>query len=250
MPSLVSVIIPCYNVEKTVADTVRSALTQTHEDMDILLIDDGSTDGTAALLEVLTAEDSRIRLLSNPGNLGLEATRNRGLADNRGDYAALLDADDQWEPDKLERQLRLMKSTGCDFCYTGYSFMDAEGNPLRGEYLPPEEIDYAGMLRENVVGNSTVVMTRQVARDYRFRTGWGHEDYVLWMELLRDGKTARGISDPLMRYRRSPHSRSGDKKKAAANRWRIYRRFLDMGRLESARAFASYALRALRKHRR
>jgi teichuronic acid biosynthesis glycosyltransferase TuaG len=82
------------------------------------------------------------------------------------------------------------------------------------------------------------------------RTGYGHEDYVFWLELLRAGYRGVGINEPLMRYRVTQTSRSGDKKRAAENRWRIYRQFLGMNVFQSAGYFAAYAIRGLRKHRR
>lgn len=246
---LCSAVMPAYNCEKTVEASIRSALEQGYPNLEIVVVEDHSTDNTLALLRALAKQDSRIRVVTNEKNLGVEETRNRGFAHAKGKYIALLDADDLWLPEKLALQVALMEEKGCDFSYTGYTFMDEGGTPLEKVYTVPESISFKGMLRENVVGNSTVMLTAEIAGNYKQRAGWGHEDYVFWMELLRDGKTACGIPQPLMRYRLSAESRSGDKKKAAKNRWRIYRQFLEMGRFSSLWAFVGYAWNGIKKHR-
>jgi teichuronic acid biosynthesis glycosyltransferase TuaG len=244
---MISVIMPVYNSEHTLEEALCSAMAQSWQDLEILVLDDGSTDGSRRIARELADLDDRIRLLPNEKNRGVEATRNRGLDLARGEWIAFLDADDAWLPDKLEKQMIRLDQTGGDLCYTGYSFIDRDSRAIRQPYEVPEGFTWRRFLAENVIGCSTALFKKPDT--IRLRTGYGHEDYVFWLELLRTGYQAIGINEPLMRYRVMETSRSGDKKRAAVNRWRIYRQFLGLDVFRSAGYFAAYAARGLIKHR-
>ncbi|MGQ5702080.1 glycosyltransferase family 2 protein [Sandaracinobacteroides sp. A072] len=131
----VSVIIPAWNAEATLAETVASVSAQTHRAIEILIVDDGSTDGTAALAHRLAAGDGRISVIAK-ANGGVATARNAGLARARGTWAAWLDADDLWHPDKIARQLEAARSAEAldqgrpAFVYTGHRLIDEEGRIL------------------------------------------------------------------------------------------------------------------------
>jgi len=245
---LVSVIIPAYNCKKYIGESVQSALTQTVSDLEVIVIDDASTDGTSDCLASLAVQDRRIRLFRNEGNLGVANTRNRGFTLSQGRYIALLDGDDLWLPDKLEKQLALMKQTDCDFSYTAYSFIDETGQAFGKPYSVLVSVSFQQLIRENIIGCSTVVCKAGLLKQYNMRPEYAHEDYVLWLELLRDGYKACGVPQPLARYRVMQSSRSGDKKRAARDRWRVYRKFLKMGFPQALLAFLSYAANGIRKY--
>lgn len=245
---MVSVIIPAYNCGRYLEEAVCSALAQTYEELEILVIDDCSTDDTIAIASKIANLDTRIKTIRNDHNLGVAATRNRGIKESAGEYIAFLDGDDAWQPDKLERQLSWLEETQADLCYTAYSFMDEDGLPIRHSYPVPEETSFEVLLRENVIGLSTVLIRRSAIGGVRMRGEFAHEDYVFWLELLGCGIKAVGINEPLTRYRISASSRSGNKRKAAKNRWLIYRKFLKMGRLRSGITFLQYGIRGIKKH--
>jgi glycosyltransferase involved in cell wall biosynthesis len=104
---LISVIIPAYNAQKTIRETIESVLNQTFKDFEIIVIDDGSQDSTVEIVSAFS--DPRLRLFSYP-NAGVSATRNRGLAQANSEFISFLDADDLWTPDKLEAQLRALEA--------------------------------------------------------------------------------------------------------------------------------------------
>lgn len=241
-----SVIIPVYNGEDSLERTVQSALAQTVPAGEILILNDCSTDQSGAIAHRLAAAHPTVQVWDNPENKGVAQTRNRGFQLAQGDYVALLDADDCWRPTKMQEQLAKMEQTGCDFSYTGYTLHRPEAPDK--EYRVPETVEFATLLIENVIGCSTVVLTSELAKNYTMSSAYSHEDYVLWLQLLQEGKKACGISHSLMDYAVSPDSRSGDKRKAAGERWRIYREFLHMSWFQSAVAFVRYALRGIRKH--
>ncbi len=245
---LVSVIMPAFQSEKYIEAAIRSVMAQTVTDWELLVIDDGSTDGTAAIVSRLAREDRRVQLLQNNENLGAAESRNRGVECSRGNYLAFLDSDDLWMPQKLEIQLAALKNAGAELCCASYGIIDGAGKPSKKDYLVPERVTFSRLLLENVVGCSTVVLRRDALDTHRFPTGYLHEDYGLWLQLLKAGVTAVGCRQVLAQWRFRPGSRSGNKGKSAAGRWKIYRAHLRLPLYKAAFYFASYALLGLRKY--
>lgn len=244
----VCVIMPAYNAGRFIEEAIRSVMGQTYRNWELLVIDDGSKDDTVEVVRRLCEEDDRITLLCNPENMGVARTRNRGLELCSGRYAALLDSDDVWHPEKLEKQLMLAENTGAQLLYTSYAIMDEQGLPARGDYVIPYKTDFSALLKENVIGCSTVMLSPELAEKYRFEINYHHEDYVLWLQILRDGYPAAGCTEVLTRWRYIANSRSFDKRRSAKSRWRIYREYLKLSVLKSAWAFGGYALASLKKY--
>lgn len=246
--STVSVIMPAYNAAAYIEAAVRSVMAQTHTAWELLVIDDGSSDDTCTIVERLMTEDSRIRLHRNACNSGVAVTRNRGLDLCRGEYVAFLDSDDIWHPEKLQKQLTLARQEQASLVYTSYDIMDGDGQSCLKPYIVPPSTDLDHLLKENVIGCSTVLLSAEVATQYRFTPGFYHEDYCLWLEILRDGYRAVGCTERLARWRLIGTSRSFDKRNGARNRWRIYRRHMGFSLLTSCRYFLVYAVRGVRKY--
>ncbi len=245
---LVSVIMPAYNAEDYIEAAIRSVMAQTVTDWELFVLDDGSTDNTCAVVEALEKEDFRVRLLRNERNLGAANTRNRGFELSRGNYVALLDSDDVWKPDKLEKQIALLEETGADFAYCSYAIVDAGGNPVKRDYIVPEQVSFESLLRENCIGCSTVLLKGEVVKKHRFTPNFFHEDYVLWLQLIQAGLRGVGCTQVLASWRYIATSRSFDKKKAAQNRWRIYRDYLKLPLWKSAWVFCGYVTSSLKKY--
>lgn len=243
-----SVIVPAYRCAPLLQESVQSVLQQTDENFEVIIIDDCSGDDTWQCIEELALRDQRIRPYRNEKNLGTARTRNRGIGLAKGAYLAFLDGDDRWLPDKLARQRRCLEETGCDVCYTGYSFIDAEGQPVRRPYRVPETFTREDFLRENFVGCSTAAFRADCLGPVRMRGEYVHEDYVFWLELLQNGAVFHGISQPLVEYRLLPGSRSADKLRSSWGRWRILRDYLKLPLPRAAACQAHYVVRGLRKH--
>ncbi|MGI6005294.1 MAG: exopolysaccharide biosynthesis polyprenyl glycosylphosphotransferase [Christensenellales bacterium] len=243
-PPLVSVVVPAYNSAPTIEESIQSALAQTVDNIEVIVVDDGSTDGTPELVRALAAADERVTLLENQRNGGVGFSRNRGIAAAKGRYIALLDADDLWRADKLQRQLSVMD--GADICATSYSFVDWRGHTVRRPYLVPSQITYKQLLKENFIGNSTVLIKRDILPEEPFKPDFFHEDYVLWLHLLRGGAKAVGLREILTVYRTG--GRSADKVNAAKNRWRVYRKAERLSLLVSVFCFMAYMVSGIKKH--
>ncbi len=244
---LVSVIMPSYNAEKYIDEAIKSVIAQTYTNWELFVIDDGSTDGTARIAQSYAEKDSRVIFRRNSHNMGTANTRNIGIRLANGEWIATLDSDDIWHPEKLEIQLKKAQETGALFLYSSYSlFCDG----FRQEYTVPEKVDYSSLLTENVIGCSTVMMHKSILEDHLFPSEVYHEDYALWLDLLRAGYNAVGCTEVLTEWRIVKNSRSFNKRKSAKNRWIIYRKMEKLPLYKSMKVFAAYAYHGFKKHKR
>ena len=129
---MVSIIMPAYNAEKTIRQSIESVLAQTYRDWELIVIDDGSRDDTAQILSDFSLQDARICFSKNEKNSGASYTRNRAISLAKGEWIAFLDSDDLWKPEKLEKQLALTeKYPDMAVCYTASAFINEDGNPYQ-----------------------------------------------------------------------------------------------------------------------
>jgi len=244
----IAVVMSTYNGASYVEAQLSSILAQDCPNVHVVVRDDGSADETVSVAETLAAEDPRITVVKNENNMGVAATRNRGFDMSRGQYVALLDSDDVWHAEKLERQLALLRDSGAGFSYCSYAIVDAEDQRIKNDYIVPATVEFQALLRENVIGCSTVMLRADILASHRFRTHFYHEDYVLWLQMLKDGCKAAGCQQVLLTWRYIQSSRSFNKLSSAKNRWRIYRKYLKLPLGESIYYFMCYAAAGLRKY--
>lgn len=152
---VVSVVMPAHNAADFIDDAIHSVLGQTFADFELLIVDDASTDKT---LEVVGQfGDERIRVISCKRNGGAAKARNRGVRAARGRYIAFIDADDLWQPSKLEKQVAFMRERNSAFSFGSYVFADAKGRPKGKVVRVPETISGRQVLKNNLVMISTVM---------------------------------------------------------------------------------------------
>lgn len=230
---LISIIMAAYNAEKTIEQAINSVLSQTYPDFELLVVNDCSTDKTAMLAEAIVKKDDRVRLISNEKNSGVSYTRKHGLEEASGEWVAILDSDDAWAPEKLEKQINLQKKTNADLLFTGSAFMDADGKPIDWYLAAPAEVTYRQLLKQNVLSNSSALVRKELYAKY-YAVGDGmHEDFALWLNILKDGRKAYGVDEPLLIYRIAKSSKSGNKFKAAKMNWNTYR-YIGLNPIEAA----------------
>lgn len=225
MKDLVSVIIPNYNSEKFIAETIESVLAQTYENFELLVIDDCSSDGSAAILEEYAKKDSRIRLFRNERNRGAAYTRNVGLREARGKWIAFLDSDDVWLEEKLEKQVAFMQENGYAFTYTYYSRMDEDSQDLNEVITGPKVIKKRKMYRYNYLGCLTVMYDSEVMGVLQVdeRVGNGRNDYALWLKASHKA-TCYLLPEALSKYRvRSVSLSHGSFKKLIKYQYELFR---------------------------
>lgn len=245
----VSVIIPAYNAAKYIANAVHSVLDQ--EDIpegavEVIVINDESPDDVDAVMESFK-ENVQVIYLRNEHNLGVAESRNRGIRMARGYYVAFLDADDWWEPDKLAAQLKLLEETGAPLCCSGRLLHEADGTPTGRMIGVPERITYEELLHTNAIPCGSVVLPAKIAREFYMSHAELHEDYILWLQILKKYGAAVGINEPYLHCRLSEGGKSRNKLKSAAMQYGVYR-YMGFGRLKSLRYFMSYAINGVKKY--
>lgn len=244
----VSVIMPAYNAVRFIEESVDSVLNQTEADLELVVVDDCSNDGTCELLLGLSRTDDRIKFFKNARNLGAAGTRNFGLQQARGRFIAFLDADDVWDLGKLERQLGFMQERGAVFSFTSFQPINDLGTPL-GKPIDSRgirEFSYRDMLlKRATLGCSTVVVDTRAVENFtmpQIRTG---QDYATWLLILRQGIKAHLLNEVLVKYRVVKGSISRDKRKKACRQWQIYRDIERLPILPAGWFFCNYAVRAV-----
>jgi teichuronic acid biosynthesis glycosyltransferase TuaG len=222
----VAVIMPCHNGESTLAQAIESVLQQSFADWELLIVDDGSTDGSRAVIDAFRQRDPRIRLLSNPQPSGASSARNRALGETDARFVAFLDSDDAWKPKKLELQLNALATYGAALACSAYEVMDGDGIVIGSVNPEPGVLKYDSLLGNNPVGTLTAVLDRELCGDFRFNTALPKsEDYYLWLNVLKGGRTGICLEETLASYRVHGKTLSSNKLSAARNRWRVYRDF-------------------------
>ena len=224
---LVSIITPCYNGARYLADTIESVLGQTYARWEMIIVDDGSTDDTPGIAEAYAMRDGRVQLIRQQ-NAGTARARNVGMKRAKGQYIALLDADDLWEPDFLEKQLDFMAQTGAVCVCSAYRHIDENGREIQHPTVPPQRITPRDMRVMNRIGCLTglydtqkhgKVFLHEELRSIR-------DDYAYWYDIVCLEGEARGNPEILARYRVQTASTTGNKLKLVSKQYHFYRQYL------------------------
>ncbi|MCM1027538.1 MAG: glycosyltransferase [Roseburia sp.] len=250
MEEIISIIVPAYRAEKVILETIESVAAQTDPNWELLLIEDAGGDGTAEKIEGYIQEhgERRIRLIRQPENRGAAQARNRGLREARGRYIAYLDADDLWEPEKLERELRFMREKDAAFVFTGYEFADENGRGTGKVVHVPETLNYRQALSNTTIFTTTVLFdTEKIPKELLEMPDVKSEDTALWWKVLRNGYLAWGLDENLAKYRRAGKSLSSNKLEALRRIWNLYRKVEGMSVASSGAHFCLWALRAVKR---
>lgn len=244
MKELISIVVPVYNVEKFIDETISSVLKQTETNFELLLVDDCSTDGSAEAIRKY--DDPRIKLFTQPSNMGAYAARNRGLKEAQGRYLCFLDSDDLWEECKLSHELEFMKAHDAGFVFTGYEFADEKGVGTGAVVKVPETINFRQALNNTTIFTSTVMFDRTQIDDSLIEMpNIKSEDTATWWTILKAGNIAYGLNENLVKYRRSSGSLSSNKFAAIKRIWRLYRDIAGLSVIESCFHFVSWAFTAV-----
>lgn len=245
--NLVSVIMPAYNAGKYIVESINSVLNQTYSEWELLIINDNSKDNTVKIIHSYLQQDSRIKIIDLKRNMGVAVARNRGIALARGRYIAFLDSDDIWLPEKLNRQIHFMKDRRIPMSFTQYRQFIHDPRE-KGKLIDVlEKVNYNCLLKGNIIGCLTVMIDRNFIPQINMPNN-RHEDYITWLDLLKNDIFAYGLKEDLARYRKSKNSLSGNKLKSMKWTWNVYRESQKLSFLKSFYYFSCYALRTINKH--
>lgn len=242
----VSIIVPMYNAEKFIGKTIESVLSQTYENWEMLIMNDVSTDNSLAIVNEFAKKNGRIKVVNTEKNMGVVKGRNYLIDLASGKYIAFLDADDYWHSEKLEKQVQFMEEKNVGISCTEYTRVRENGEKIN-EVVIKSEISYTDMLKNNYLGCLTVMYDVEKVGKRYFKELEKNEDYVLWLEIVKDVKTIYGLKENLAYYRVLDNSRSSNKVKTAKVRWEIYRKVEKLSLLKSIYYFLHYVVRAVLK---
>ncbi len=242
---LVSVVIPVYNGLRYILRAMESVLKQ-DVDLELIVVNDASTDETECLVNSFLPDD-RIIYLKNETQMGVAASRNRGVSIARGKYIAYLDVDDYWREGKLKKQIAMMEEKGVVLCSSARELMTPGCAPTGYVIESKEDITYKMMLHQNHINCSAVVLLREVALEFPMEKDEIHEDYLTWLRILKKYKRACAVNEPLILYRLSNLGKSGNKLHSAKMTYGVYRQ-LGLGWIKSLYCFCCYAVCGLIKY--
>ncbi len=230
-----------YNSQDFIEACLASVLDQTFQDLEVLLIDDGSTDSSLDKVERFQ-NDQRLRVLPKQDNAGVAAARNFGISKARGRYIAFCDSDDIWRSDKLEKQLAHMKATGAAVAHSAVLYTTEADARLVKVKTP---VSISDMKTRNWIPNSSGIYDASKIGKV-LQTEHSHEDYEMWCDIIRVGGASVGIAEPLVEIARRQNSLSGNKLKSIIWHFRAQKRIFSMRPLEiGARAIKNLSSRLI-----
>ena len=203
---------PVYNGERFVERAIKSVLSQTYKNFELIIIDDNSKDSTREIVSRYV-DGKKVKLISQKKNGGVSSARNAGIFFATGSYLAFLDADDLWAEKKLEIQLKFMIKNKAKISYTSTSYISENGQMSDFILKAKRKIRLLDLLKGNDMSCSSVMVSSAVS--CYFPSGYMHEDYANWMNILKQEKYAYGINLPLLQYRVVAGSKSSNRIKSA-----------------------------------
>lgn len=245
MSERISIVMPVFNAAAWLEQTVASVQTQTHQDWELIAVDDCSSDGSFCMLQKMAEKDGRIRPVRLEENIGAARTRNEGIRLARGRYLAFLDSDDLWKKTKLEKELAFLKERQAAFAFTAYEFGDENGIGNGKIVRVPQTLSYKEALSRTIIFTTTVMFDlEKIDRSLIFMPDVKSEDTATWWRILRAGYTACGLNENLAVYRRPKNSLSSNKLEAVRRIWNLYRKQEGLSAPVSAYYLFFWALRA------
>lgn len=246
--TFVSIITPCYNAEKYIAETIKSVRNQTYQNWEMLICDDCSTDNSAEIIKEFCTKDNRIKYLKTDYNTGGPSMpRNIAINNSVGDYIAFLDADDVWLPTKLAVQLDLVHSKKVGIVYSNGKMIDAYGKIVR-DLIFLSSSNYFSNLKQCQLTSSSTLLRRDIVLGHVFKNVQ-REDFVFWLDILKkDNQIAYNTNTVEFYYRIVPNSRSRNKLMIVWQQWYTLRKDIGLNVLVALYYFMNYIFRSIRRY--
>lgn len=246
---LVSVVMPCYNAEKYIRESIDSVINQTFKDWELIVVNDGSKDGSLSIIQEYASKDQRVRFVDCKTPSGSPSEpRNIGIRNSQGRYIAFLDSDDIWTSEKLESQLNLFSQGDYIIVYCNYESITEDGERMNRINKEPKSCDYHQLLKFNCIGCSEAIIDTEKIGKPEFKKV-GHEDYLYWLMIMKNGGIAANTNKVQLLYRERTSSVSSDKFQAVRWTWHIYRKELKLPLLKAIYCFSCYVIKGIERHR-
>ena len=241
---------PCHNGAKYLAEAVESVQKQTYVDWELIVINDGSSDGSSQLADSLAETDNRIHVIHHKKPSGRSSlARNSGLKKAKGRYIAFLDCDDKWHSEKLEKQLSAMLESAANISCTNYRTINAQSETIGRVVCWRQQIHKNVLFRGNPIGMLTGMHDREVLGEHLLPENLKYsEDWAFWMKLIaHPNAKAICVSELLAEYRVHQASKTAKKSNMLSKRWKIYREHLGWPAWKASFGFACYFINGLFK---
>ena len=224
---LVSVVMPYFKKERYVRDSISSILSQTYENLELILIDDELSFESKNLLTDITKSDKRIKLIKNHKNLGAGFSRNNAIKKSNGKYIAFCDCDDVWLENKLERQINFMEKNDYSFTFTSYQIINEIGKII-GSRNVKKRISFKDLIKSCDIGLSSVIVKKNIFEEKKilFPNLKTKEDYVLWLKLAKENVGLYGFQENLSYWRKTNNSLSSSVIQKLIDGYRVYSIYL------------------------
>jgi teichuronic acid biosynthesis glycosyltransferase TuaG len=246
---VISVVMPAYNSEKFISNSIDSVLKQSFASWELLIIDGGSNDNTLKIVESYSSRFHNIKLINNENDQGPAHARSLGLKKGTGEYFAFIDADDTWLEDKLSKQYLFMIKNNYFFSYTSYKLLSRDGKISNNKIPTHLSNTYKQYLGRRGIANSTVIIHKKcIVEDlYNSITSYHGEDTLWWLIIMREGFNSYLFDEPLTIYRDVEGSLSTKFFKHQVSVWYLYRRSLKIKFLKSLFYYFLYLSDVLRR---
>ena len=247
---LISLITPMYNGTKYISQTIDSVLNQTYEHWEMIIVDDGSKDNSAKIVENYSLKDERIRLIRQ-SNGGSASARNNALKNAKGRYICFLDADDLLDCCFLEKQLNFLRSKNVAIVYASYRRIDESNKEILKPFIVPDKVDYKGLLKSCSISCLTAMFDKEKTGNVFFDESLRsmRDDFVFWLTLLKKIDYAYGNKEVLASYRVFTDSTTGNKKKVMKPQFMVYYKLEKLGIIRSIYYFVNWAINGILKYK-
>lgn len=248
---LVSIITPVYNSAMYLADTISSVINQTYPNWEHILVNDGSTDNSVHVIKEIAANESRVRLLHLPCNMGSGPARNLAIKEARGKYIAFLDSDDTWVPERLEKHVKFMMEHNLQVSHASYGYLTEKGEVFRTPYFVADHpVDYKYLLKRTDISCLTAIYDQEQIGKYYMPDLRRKQDYALWLAILKAGYNSVPYprDEVLAYYRQRKGSATSKKWTLILKHYKFLRHQEKLGCIDSIRYTFHWAIGGLKKY--
>lgn len=249
MLALVSIITPCYNSAKYIAETIVSVQKQTYQNWEMLIIDDGSSDDTEVVVASFLEKDSRIQFHKLSQNSGAAVARNKGIALGKGNYTTFIDADDIWFSTFIENSIKTILKTGIPFVFSSYKRSNENLEFVYSDFIVPNKVSYTDILKSNSISCLTAFIDSKTLGKKYMPLIRKRQDMGLWLTYLKVIPFAHGIQETQAIYRIHKNSLSRKKSHLIKYQWQFYREVEKLSLFKSTYYMLHWMYRGFMKYR-
>lgn len=249
MSALVSIITPSFNSAKFIAETIQSVQHQTHQNLEMIIVDDGSFDETEQIVRSIIEKDKRIQFYKLTQNSGPAVARNTGIEKASGKYLTFIDADDIWFPTFIENSITTIDETGIPFVFSSYKRANEQLEFVYSDFIVPHKVSYSDILKSNSISCLTAFVEIQKLGKKYMPLIRKRQDMGLWLNYLKVVPFAHGIQETQAIYRIRENSLSRKKSDLIKYQWQFYRNVEKLNIFQSLYYMSHWMYRGFMKYR-